>query len=122
MASIKGLMHKHVVAVSRSTSLGSAVKLMKKSRINVVPVLDGNELAGVLTLEEAEHGPAEKRVGELSLRMVFIELNDKPAHAAQLMVSRNIVRLPVVNGGGDMRCVGVVTSTEIARSHKRNRI
>lgn len=123
MVSIKGIMHRHLIAVHNDASVSSAVKLMKQARISALPVLRSkgrtNELMGVLTREEAEREPLEKKVGEMKLHMLFVELNDKPDRAAKLMVENKISRLPVVNSTSDMRCVGVVTSTEIARNHKK---
>jgi CBS domain-containing protein len=119
MASMKGLMRRHVVAVSKDTSVGSAIKLMRKSHITVVPVVGDDCLVGVLTLDEAEKEPVEKKMSEMKLRLLYVKVNDKPEAAAKIMVENNICRLPVVDDAGDMRCVGVVTSTDIARRHKR---
>lgn len=123
MVRIRDLMEKHMVAVSKSTSVGSAMELMKRAHVSVLPVLEGTTLAGVLTMAEAERQGdrwgKEKMVSDLSLRMLFVELNDKPEKAAKIMVTNKINRLPVVNNAAGMKCVGVISSTEIVRSHKK---
>jgi len=119
VTSIKELMQKHIVAVSKSTTLDAAVKLMKQAHVSVVPVVDDGALSGILTLKEAECEGPSRKVGELNLRFIFVEQNDKPEKAASLMVSHKLNRLPVVSGSEGMRCVGIVTSTDIARHHKK---
>jgi CBS domain-containing protein len=119
MASMKGLMRRHIVAVCKDTSVGSAVKLMKRSHITVVPVVGNKDLVGVLTMEEAEKEPPEMKISDMKLRLVYVNEDDKPEAAARLMVEHNLCRLPVVDSDGEMRCIGVVTSTDIARSHKK---
>jgi CBS domain-containing protein len=119
MASIKGLMRKHMVAVSEDANVGSAIRMMKKARVTVVPVIGKEGLTGVLTMEEAEKEHPDMKLSDLNLRLLYVGINEKPEAAARIMVENNLCRLPVVDGSGDMRCVGVVTSTDIARSHKK---
>ena len=123
MARIKDLMEKHMVAVSRSASVGAAMRLMKRSHVTVLPVLDGTTLSGVLTMSEAERQAERwgetKDLGDMNLRLVFVELNDTPEKAAKTMVLHKLNRLPVVSTAAGMKCVGVISSTEIARSHKK---
>jgi len=123
MARIRDLMQKHIVAVSRNTSVGAAMELMKRARVSVLPVLEGTTLAGVLTMSEAERQGDRwgegKMVSDLNLRLLYVELSDKPDKAAKLMVTNKVNRLPVVNTSKDMKCVGVISSTEVARHHKK---
>jgi predicted transcriptional regulator len=121
VTSIKKLMHKHVCAVCKNTTIGSALMLMKRAHISVVPVLESGELIGVLTVGEIEKEPPDKKVGDLNLRTLFVEVNDKMEKAAKVMVENKICRLPVVNCASDMKCVGIVNATEIVRKHKNNK-
>lgn len=123
MERVRDLMSKQIVAVSKSTSLGSAIRLMKRARVSMLPVLDGARLCSVLSRVEAERElerwGEEKKVSELRLRLLFADQLDKPERAARMMVANKITRLPVVNNALEMRCVGIISSTEIARSHKK---
>lgn len=123
MARVADLMSKHVVAVSKISSVSTAIELMKRSRVSVVPVLDGKLLFGVLTMEEAERQLGrwgdERNVGSMRLRLLFAEAGDKPESAARVMVVHRLNRLPVVDSASGMKCVGVISSTEIARRHKK---
>jgi CBS domain-containing protein len=92
--------------------------LMKHAHVSVVPVLESGELVGVLTIDEAKGEPPDKKVGDLNLKILFVEVNDKMEKAAKVMVEENICRLPVVNCANDMKCLGIVNATEIVRKHK----
>ncbi len=118
MARIRDLMDKHIVAVSKTTSVGLAMKLMRQAHVSVLPVLDDQKLLGVLTMNEMEHYSEIKRVGEVNLRMLFAEADDTAETAAKTMVIHKLNRLPVVNNKEDMKCIGIVSSTEIAKSYK----
>lgn len=116
-------MNRHIVAVSKVASVSAAIQLMKSARVSVLPVLDGKLLYGVLTMDEAERQLErwgdDRNVGSMRLRMAFAEVGDKPEKAAKLMVTNKLNRLPVVDTASGMKCVGVVSSTEIARKHKK---
>jgi CBS domain-containing protein len=114
-------MHKHVCAVCKNTKIGSALILMKKAHVSVLPVLDSGELMGVLTAHEAEKEPPDKNVGDLNLRTLFVEANDSAEKVAKVMVENRICRLPVVNCASEMKCIGIVNSTDIVRKHKETR-
>jgi CBS domain-containing protein len=123
MARVRELMSKQIVAVSKNASLGSAIKLMRRAHVSVLPVLEGTTLSGLIGMEEAEREQErwgnERKLSELRLRLLFAEELDEPERVAKLMVTNKISRLPVVNNAIEMKCVGIISSTEIARSHKK---
>ena len=113
-------MSRQVVAVSKSTSVGSARKLMERARVSVLPVLEGDRLVGVITSGEIEEEDAEKKVGSVNHRLLYVESEDSPEKAAKIMVENRINRLPVVSSAFEMRCIGIITSTEVAKRHKKS--
>ncbi len=123
MAGIERLVERRMVAVSKVTSVSSAIQLMKGAHVSLVPVLDGKLLFGILERDEAERHLErwgdERNVGTMRLRRVFVELKDTPEKAAKLMVENKLSRLPVVNSADEMRCVGTISATDIARRHKK---
>ena len=123
MAKVGDLMESRLIAVSRVSSLSTAIRLMRGARVTAIPVLDGRTLYGVLTLDEAERQLErwgdERNVGSMHLRKIFVEERDRPEKAAKIMVENKLNRLPVVDSIIEMRCVGVVSSTEIAQRHKK---
>ena len=116
-------MDSHMVAVSKISSVSAAIELMKRSRVSLVPVLDGKRLFGVLTMKEAERQLErwgdERNVGSMRLRLLYAEEDDRAESAARMMVTHKLNRLPVVDSASGMKCVGIISSTDIARMHKK---
>ncbi len=119
MTLVKDIMVKHMVAVSGKTSLGAALKLMNQARVSLLPVVESDRLIGVISRTEAEAYEGAKKAEEINLKLLFVEPRDDLDYAAKMMVENRVVRLPVVNNTDDMKCIGVVTSTEVASHHKK---
>ncbi|MDE1856382.1 MAG: CBS domain-containing protein, partial [Candidatus Micrarchaeota archaeon] len=49
---VSSFMQTHIVGVSMTTKLGAALKLAERSAVNLLPILHGGRLVGVLTREE----------------------------------------------------------------------
>jgi CBS domain-containing protein len=118
---VKDLIHRHIVAVSNRASVGSALRLMKQAHVSLIPVISDNRLVGILTKEEAEREEADKRLDEIRLELLFVEMDDGVEKAAKIMINKQINRLPVVNNSSEMKLTGIVTATEIVKIHKRGR-
>ncbi|MGC8676383.1 MAG: CBS domain-containing protein [Candidatus Micrarchaeia archaeon] len=118
MKTVKEIMQRHVLAVNASASVGTAIKLMSNARVSILPVLNGSRLVGILTKKEAEAEQANARIGSLKLKLLYATEDDSIENAAKIMVSNAITRLPVVSEATTLHCVGIVSSTEIARYHK----
>ncbi len=115
---IKDIMLKHVLAANINTSVGTAIKLMQNAQVAILPVLSGSRLAGIVTREQLEKEVQTKRLGDVRLELVFVTEDDTIEKAAKLMVENSLARLPVVSEASSMHCVGIITSTEIAKYHK----
>ncbi len=117
MPSIATIMHKHIVGVAVGTSLKAAIRLMKLNRVSLVPVLKEGKLMGILTLSMAErriHENENASVGEaMEAPFAYISMDSSMEEASRLLVSNKITRLPVVDSKKDMKCVGIVTSTDL---------
>lgn len=115
---VKEIMQTKIVAVNANASIGTAIKLMESAHVPLLPVLNGSRLAGIITKEEAIGEPESKRIGNLSLRLLYVTENDPVEKAAKLMVDNNITRIPVVEEVTTLHCVGIVTSIDIVKAHK----
>lgn len=121
------VMHADVVTIEPATSLAEAVRLAQQRGIRHLPVLDGNDLVGIVSdrdLKRAMASPATSlsahelrylldrvRVGEIMTRAVIttgpmLALEE----AARVMVREKISALPVTEMG---RLVGIVTETDV---------
>ncbi len=117
MASVATIMHKHIVGVAVGTQLKTALRLMKLNRVYLVPVLKEGKLVGILTSKVAEEKLAsgnDATAGQaMEAPFAFVPEDAGIEEAAMMLVSNKITRLPVVNNRREMKCVGIVTSTDL---------
>ncbi len=122
MASVATIMHKHIVGVAVGTQLKTALRLMKLNRVSLVPVLKEGRLVGILTLKTAERKLAEGNeptAGEaMEAPFAYVPEDASIEEAAKALASNNITRLPIVNNRSEMRCVGIVTSTDVVGANR----
>jgi CBS domain-containing protein len=120
MLTARDLMQKHFVGVSRTTTIASALRLSASARVDLMPVLDGERLCGVVTSAAlGEHRESGGNVGEVMESPVFVEADSDLDAAARIMISHGIGRVPVVEDKLAMICVGVLTSTDVVKAVKK---
>ncbi len=125
---VSRLMKTHVVALSPSETLATALARMVEAGVRHLPLVDRNgHLVGVVSqrdvlraidvMRTAEGKRSQLRVGDVMQREVYKVTPELPAHeAAAMMIEHKIGMLPVVDGKD--RVVGIVTETdflEVAR-------
>lgn len=103
--------------VQVTDSLGKAAEAMRQSGCPLLPVLDGNQIVGVvdedtlLAVSLDSHGAV--RVGEVMEPTPIVVPSDASLlRAAWLMQSRSISALPVIDGDGTLK--GVLTKSDVA--------
>src|SRR5438128_241916 len=107
-------------SISPETSVSQAAELMQTEDIGAIPILEGEQLAGMITDRDivvraiAEgKDPRGMPVREISTRdVVAVGPNADLSEALELMASNQIRRLPVVDD--DNRLVGVVAQADVA--------
>jgi len=140
-ATVKDVMTTHVVAVRLNATYKEMAARLRELRVSAFPVLDDdNKVVGVvseadlLTKEALEYSVPSLMGGILHGRerakaaaVTAGDLMTKPAitigpresvtHAARLMYSRKLKRLPVVDDDG--RLIGIVTRTDVLGVYSR---
>jgi len=140
-ATVKDVMTANVVAVRLDATYKDIVARLRALRVSAFPVVDeGNKVVGVvseadlLTKEALEYSAPGMMGGILHGRerskaaaITAADLMTKPpvtigprepaSHAARLMYSRRVKRLPVVDDDG--RLVGIVTRTDVLGVYSR---
>jgi CBS domain-containing protein len=140
-ATVKDVMTTHVVAVRKNASFKDMAARLREHRVSAFPVLDeDNKVVGVvseadlLTKEALEFGVPGKVSSMLHHReqakaaaIVAEDLMTKPpvtigpnefvTHAARLMYTRKVKRLPVVDPDG--RLIGIVSRTDVLSIYSR---
>jgi len=107
--------------VSPDTPVTEAAELMESEDVGSLPVLEGDELAGMITdrdivIRAIARGkdPRGMPVREISTRdVVAIRGDEDLSEALKLMASHQVRRLPVVDESNHL--VGVLAQADVAR-------
>ena len=139
-ATVKDVMTTQVMAVRRGATFKEMAATLRRFRVSAFPVVDDHEkVIGVVSeadmlAKEALADPGvldglmhhkEVRKAEgltaddlMTHPAVTVRPDDSVEHAARLMYSLRIKRLPVVNAGGGL--VGLVTRTDLLAVYDRS--
>jgi CBS domain-containing protein len=118
-----------VLTVSRSTTLPEARRIMQEAGIRHLPVLDGGQLAGIVTWGDIRRAsPSDAttlsvwEITTLLDRIVVAQIMTRSpitvapdttiAQAAHIMLDHKIGGLPVLSGD---RLVGILTEADLCR-------
>jgi CBS domain-containing protein len=115
-------------AVTPETTVSEAAQLMKSEDIGSLPILDGEQLTGVVTdrdivIRAVAEGkdPRGMPVREIASReLVTVHADEDLSSALQLMASQQVRRLPVVDDAG--RLVGVLAQADVAIEAKEKAV
>jgi CBS domain-containing protein len=114
--------------VTPETLVSDAARLMESEDVGSLPILDGDELAGVITdrdivIRAIAKGkdPRGMPVREIaSGELVTVRADDDLTDALQLMASQQVRRLPVVDENN--RLVGVLAQADVAATAKEKSV
>ena len=120
---ISEIMDRKLVAVSMSTTIKAAAKLVQTSGVGMLPVLSDGKLMGVVLEEELfeyimAHPGAEDQSKNVTLVMrkpVFAEADAPLETAIKKVADNNLTRLPIVDSVKNMQCVGIVSASELLK-------
>jgi CBS domain-containing protein len=108
-------------AITPDTPAREAARIMKSEDTGIVPIVDGDRLAGVITDRDlalrilAEDRGPDAPVGELaSQELVTVDPQQPLEEAARLMAEHQVRRLPVVEEDG--RLVGILSQKDLAEA------
>jgi CBS domain-containing protein len=127
---VKDWMSRNVLTVTAETSLTEANQIMLEKRIRRLLVVDGDHLVGIVTKGDVREADPSKvkalstwdvmdlvskiKVGQIMTPKPMVITEDATIFdAAQLMLSRKISGLPVVDKQGKL--VGIITESDIFR-------
>jgi CBS domain-containing protein len=119
-----------VQTIESSTSVADAYEAMMRKGIRRLPVVNGNNLVGIVTLgdlREARPSPATSlSIYELNYLLTRLTVHHVMTHnpytvnpstpvqqAARIMLTRKVGGLPVVDEQG--KVVGIITETDVFR-------
>ena len=121
---VANLMTVDPIVIGPEQPVVEAERLLKTYRVSGLPVVDGQDLVGVLSQTDLVVARSSEMVGAHWERLRVRHLMTTPpitvhatatlSHAARLMVQRHIHRLVVI--GDDGAPVGVLTTLDLLRS------
>jgi CBS domain-containing protein len=140
-ATVKDVMSTHVFAVRENATFKDIAARLREQRVSAFPVLDReNKVIGVVSeadlltkealdseLSGALRGMMHHREQAKAAALTAVDLMTKPAvtigpdepvsHAARLMYSRRVKRLPVTSADGTL--IGIVTRSDVLSVYSR---
>lgn len=123
-ASVRDAMTTNIVTVSPSLSVREVLDLIHKYGYTGFPVVDGSKLVGVITFEDAEKVPSDKRdvtpVKDVMTReLIVAEPEDSLEDALMELLDKKIGRLLIVDSSDPTKLVGLVTKYDIIKAHAK---
>ena len=116
---VKDIMSKSLITVDSSTTVNEAAKIMEKSKVGSVVITEKNIPIGIMTDRDfaitiAAHAyPIHTKVKQvMSSPLVHISPNEEVWVAADLMYSRKIRRLPVLD---EDELLGIVSASDFVK-------
>jgi CBS domain-containing protein len=125
---VRDVMTNRPRCVSPDTPVSEAAELMESEDVGALPVLEGDELAGMITdrdivIRAVARGkdPRGMPVREVSTREVVTVRSDEDlSEALKLMASHQVRRLPVVDDGN--RLVGMLAQADVAQEAREKAV
>lgn len=104
-----------VVTVQKVVPVDAAKEFMRRKKVRRLPVLDGEKLAGIVTLSDLE---ARSKTGAfvedvMTRKVRTVAPGDTLEQAASMMIERQISGLPVVEKD---RVLGILTESDVFRA------
>ena len=116
---VSSVMVKDVITVPQSMQLGEVAKIMLEKGIGSVPVMDGDDMVGIVSKADfvtLANGIAFDKISVKEVmckNVVSVSPTERIVHARRQMLEAHIGRLPVVD---DEKLVGMVTSKDLMRA------
>ncbi len=127
---VSKIMTDNVLTVNITDDLHDVIALFKKNKIRHIPVLEGNDVAGIISktdinrltfssLFENQEGADEAVLTMLSIPQVMthkprvINADQPIKEVAEIFSQEEFHALPVTNNEGDL--MGIVTTTDVIR-------
>jgi CBS domain-containing protein len=117
---LKEIMSDHVETIRPDADVQAAARMMKDLNVGAIPVCDGDRLLGMVTDRDItvrvvaeQRDPKSAKVQDAMTPEVIYGFEDQDlTEAAQLMQSKQIRRLPVLNRA--KKLVGIVSLGDLA--------
>lgn len=119
---VRDVMTVAVITASPDTTVKELAQLLVGGRIGGVPIVEGGELAGIVTtsdllqIREAPASTARVAADVMTKNLVTLTEGTSVTGAARVLARYGVKRAPVVRG---TRLVGIVTRSDLLRPYLR---
>jgi Zn-dependent protease/predicted transcriptional regulator len=115
---IRDIMTKDIKTVPCTMTVDELVDFMFRFKHMGYPVVEGNEVIGIVTFNDVQHIPKEERKNVLlsdimTKEIINLKEDDDAVKALKLMTMNNIGRIIILN---EKKMTGIVSRTDILRS------
>jgi len=115
---IGDIMTRRVVTVTAETTMHEVRDLMRDHRISGLPVLSGENLTGIISVQDLIHALEENALDApvrqyMSTRLFSMGEREPAVRALSVFARATVGRLPVIDDDG--RLVGIITPGDITR-------
>ena len=116
---VSSVMIKDVITVPQSMQLGEVAKIMLEKGIGSVPVMEDNEMVGIVSKADFVTLAVGIAFDKISVKeimcknLISVSPSERIVHARRQMIESHIGRLPVVD---DETLVGMVTPKDLMRA------
>jgi CBS domain-containing protein/anti-sigma regulatory factor (Ser/Thr protein kinase) len=115
---VEQVMTSDLITVTPDTQMQVALDTFRKARISGAPVVNGDELAGIVSIEDLihclEHNDLDAKVSKyMSTNLLTVRGSDPIVEALKLFVNSHYGRFPVVDENGKL--IGILTKGNITR-------
>ena len=115
---VRKIMTVDPITVNSDDNLSTVSEVMKKNKLQQLPVVEGKKLVGMVTSFDlwrvSEQNDKPQQVKDImTTKVIKIAPKDKVGTAAELFMDKRFKTLPVVNLDGDLK--GVITAFDVIR-------
>jgi CBS domain-containing protein/anti-sigma regulatory factor (Ser/Thr protein kinase) len=115
---VEQVMTSELITVTPETTMQVALDTFRKARISGAPVVNGEALAGIVSIEDLihclQHNDLDAKVSKyMSTNLLTVRGTDPTIEALKLFVNSHYGRLPVIDEKGKL--IGILTKGNITR-------
>ena len=123
-AQVKDAMTTNIITVDPSWSIREVLDLIHKFGYTGFPVVDNKKLIGIISFEDAEKVPPDKRDSTpvkdvMTKELIVAGPEESLEDALMKLLDRKVGRLPVVDNNDQTKLVGLLTKYDIIRTHAK---
>ncbi|MGC8478882.1 MAG: CBS domain-containing protein [Candidatus Micrarchaeia archaeon] len=115
-------MDRKVVALSPDSTILVSARLIETSSVELLPVVEGGKLIGIIEGSAIlnytlKHGREElgAPIRPFMKPPLFVEKDEPVNSVVAKIISNNLTRIPVVDSKKSMKCIGIISASDLLK-------